>query len=548
VVKGSHELHFGGEAVRVKNHLVNTFLMAGYFAFSNNLSGDNIADFMLGRASQFQQGGGEFKQLAGTRTGIFAQDNWRLSQRLTLNLGVRWDPFFPYQEEKGRVTCFQPGQKSQRFPNAPVGLTYGGSNHDPTCPEPGSDNNLGNFAPRIGFAYRLTQDGKTSLRGGFGYYYIPIQTSAYNLFVDTAPFSPQFTFNAIQFDDPFGSAGVQNPFPAQYGPRIPGPDVTFTTPTALYGVFQKDFHLPLLTTWNLTIERQLGDSWLIRAAYVGNKGTFLSNDQKSLRESNPAVYIPGISTPDNTQERRLYKDFSTVGLVSSDNNSHYNAGQFTLEKRFSYGLQVLANYTYSKTIDDYGWTNPFNRHFDYGISDDDVPHSFKFSSIYQLPNLKVNRFAGVFLNGWLLNAILNWRSGFPFSVRSGLDNSLSGVSRDRADFLGGKAQLDSGRSHDELIAHYFDTSLFVPNAIGTFGNSGKNVLRGPKFFKTDFGLLKNFKVTERVGVQFRAEFFNLFNNVNFDAPGNNVSSPDSFGVITSAGSPRIVQFALKLLF
>ena len=133
-------------------------------------------------------------------------------------------------------------------------------------------------------------------------------------------------------------------------------------------------------------------------------------------------------------------------------------------------------------------------------------------------------------------------------MTSGLDNSFSGVSRDRADFLGGDPMFSGSRSHAQMITQYFDTSKFVPNAIGTFGNSGKNILRGPRFFKTDFGVLKDFKPTERTSLQFRAEFFNLFNNVNFAAPGNTVTSTDSFGVITSAGSPRIAQLALKALF
>ena len=545
---GKHEMHFGGEAIRVKNHLVNTFLMAGYYAFSSNLSGDNLADFVLGRPTIFQQGGGEFKQLAGTRWGYYYQDNWRATQRLTLNLGLRWDPYWPYQETKGRVTCFVPGQTSARYPNAPAGLTYGGDNRDPSCPHAGSEPNLGNFAPRIGFAYRLTSDGKTSLRGGAGYYYIPIETSQFNLFVDTAPFSPQFTFNAPDFADPYGSQGLANPFPAQYGPRVPGKDVQFTLPTSLYGVFQKSFHIPLLTTWNLTLERQLAREWVLRAAYVGNKGTFLSNGQKGLRESNPAVYVPGGSSEDNTQQRRLYTDFSTVGLVSSDSNSNYQALQLNVEKRFSHGLSVLTNYTWSKTMDDYGWTDPFNRRFDYGPSDDDVRHNFKLSNIWEVPRISKNKALGVFTNGWVVNSLTSWRSGFPFSVYSGLDNSFSGVNRDRADFLGGTATLDMSRSHGDLIERFFDTSKFVPNAIGSFGNSGKNNLRGPHFFKTDLGVLKNFAVTEHKSVQFRTELFNVFNNVNFSAPGNNVSSQDSLGRITSAMSPRILQFALKFLF
>ena len=548
LVRGRHEIHLGGEGVRVKNDLVNTYAMAGYFNFGSNLTGDNLADFVLGKVSYFQQGGGEFKSLRGNRFGTFVQDNWRVNPALTVNLGVRWDPFFPYQEQKGRVTCFHPGAQSVRYPNAPLGLTYGGDNHDATCPKAGLDANLGNFAPRIGFALRLTQDGKTSLRGGFGYYYIPIQTSVFNLFVDTAPFSPQFTLNSVDFADPYGSSGIVNPFPSQYGPRVPLKDVTFTTPTSLYGVFQKTFHEPLLTTWNLTLERQIGSSWLTRVSYVGNKGTFLSNDQKSIKESNPAIYIPGASTQDNTQSRRLYSDFSTVGLVTSDSNSKYQSLQFNLEKRFAQGLTLLSNYTWSKTMDDYGWTNPFRRSFDYGLSDDDVQHNAKVSGVWELPKTHFTGLRGAVVNGWTLNGIVNWHSGFPFSILSGLDNSFSGVGRDRADYLGGKVALGNGRSHNAMTNQFFNTAAFGPNAIGTFGNSGKNLVRGPRYFKTDASLLKNFKLTEAVALQFRSEFFNLLNNVNFNAPGRIVSAPDSFGIITSAKDPRIIQFALKILF
>ncbi|MDQ6704764.1 MAG: TonB-dependent receptor, partial [Acidobacteriota bacterium] len=169
VQRGSHELHIGGEAVRVRNDLVNTFTMSGQFTFGNQLSGSNLSDFLLGDASRFLQGGGEFKRLAGTLWSLYVQDNWRLSPSLTVNMGLRWDPDFPYTEQDGRVPCFQPGAKSTRFPNAPAGLIFGGKNHDAGCPaESGYKRDLGNFGPRLGFAYRLGNAGKTALRGGFG--------------------------------------------------------------------------------------------------------------------------------------------------------------------------------------------------------------------------------------------------------------------------------------------------------------------------------------------------------------------------------------------
>jgi hypothetical protein len=222
--------------------------------------------------------------------------------------------------------------------------------------------------------------------------------------------------------------------------------------------------------------------------------------------------------------------------------------------RFGKVFTIVANYTRSRMLDDvgpngggYGATNPLNRRFDYGLSNDDVPNVFNFSGVWQIPNAPLHGLAGKLLNGWELTALTNWRSGFPFTVFSAQDNSLSGVGSDRADYIGGKATLDSGRSHGALIQEFYNLSAFAPNAIGTFGSSGKNILRGPQFFDTDLGLLKNFAVVERVRVQFRAEFFNAFNNVNFGQPQNYLGSPAT-GQITGANSPRILQLALKLAF
>jgi hypothetical protein len=164
--------------------------------------------------------------------------------------------------------------------------------------------------------------------------------------------------------------------------------------------------------------------------------------------------------------------------------------------------------------------------------------------------------AGGLLNNWELTSIASWNSGYPLTIYSGFDNSLTGIGADHAEFTGtniSQAKLSPGRSHGQLVSEYFNTSPFAANPIGTFGNSGKGIISGPGSFETDFGLLKNTPLTERMSLQFRAEFFNLFNNVNFGAPNTSVASGPVFGTITStaltpAGNPRILQFALKLLF
>jgi hypothetical protein len=241
-------------------------------------------------------------------------------------------------------------------------------------------------------------------------------------------------------------------------------------------------------------------------------------------------------------------------MATSTSNSHYNSLRLNVEKRFGQGFTILGNYTHSKMLDDigpigggYGSTNPLNRRFDHGVSTDDVPNVVNFSGVWQIPSAPLHGLAHKLVNGWELSALTNWRSGFPYTVFSNVDNSFSGVGSDRADYIGGKANLDPGRPHGQLIIEYFNVNAFVPNAIGTFGNSGKNLMRGPRSFDTDLALIKDFAVVERIKLRFRAEFFNAFNNVNFGQPQNYLGS-GSTGQIYTASAPRILQFALKLSF
>jgi hypothetical protein len=551
-IMSGHQIKFGGEAVRVYNQLNNTYQMAGNFSFSGQLSGLGLADFMFGRASSFTQGGGEFKNLKGTKWGFFVQDDWKASSRLTVNIGLRWDPYFPYFDRDGRVVCFWPNAnaKSARYPNAPFGFLYGG---DPGCPTAGSDANIINLEPRLGFAYRLTRDGKTSIRGGAGIYYTPIATSGYfNGPADTAPFASSFTLSSVSFQDPYSSVGLANPFPAQFGPHIPPSDFVFAkVPNQIINFFPKDYRIPALYTWSLRLERQIAGSWVASAAYVGNKGS--RND--IAMQLNPAIYIPGASTVANTQSRRLYPTDGPINYAWPGGNSQYQALQFAMEKRFSKGLTIIANYTYSKNTDNQSATNPFTAHFEHALSAFDVPNNLKISGVWLVPGPK-SGLLGKLLGGWEIDPMLTRQSGFPFTVTSGVDNSFSGIGSDRADYVGGgSAQLSYSRSHGDMVAQWFDVTKFKANAIGTFGNSGRDILRGPRFFNTDLGLLKSTKIRERMTLQFRAEFFDLFNNVNFQPPGSNISS-STVGRITSVvvdnfglpNSERIIQLGLKLSF
>jgi hypothetical protein len=234
-----------------------------------------------------------------------------------------------------------------------------------------------------------------------------------------------------------------------------------------------------------------------------------------------------------------------------------------VEKRFAQGFSFLANYTWAKTLDDFGPggsgghqspsgsnTCTCGRSFDYGPDTGDVGKTFKFSGNYLMPRIGVNRLAGIVTNGWGLSGIATWQSGFPYTVFSETDNSFSAIGADRADLTVPKikdAILSTGRSHAELTNEWFNTSAFTLNAIGTFGDSGKNILRGPRYFDTDLAVIKNTDLEKGVSLQFRAEFYNALNNVNFGMPDSGVTD-SSFGQITYAQSPRILQFSLKALF
>ena len=215
--RGPHDLHIGGEALHVYNNLVNTYNMSGSFNFSGNLSGSNISDFLLGTASNFQQGGGEYKNLTGILWSLYVQDNIRISPKLKGEVGLRWDPYYPYHEARGRIVCYLPGSpESVRFPNAPSGMLFGS---DPGCPAGGSLNNALNFAPRLGLSYQV--DRNTVVRGGAGLYFTPPENHESNGMVDTAPFSPLFNYAGnVNFANPYSSIGIPNPFPAQYATSL----------------------------------------------------------------------------------------------------------------------------------------------------------------------------------------------------------------------------------------------------------------------------------------------------------------------------------------
>ena len=547
LIRGRHELKLGGEILRSANDIKNHFRTMGLFTFNGSLSGNAMADFLLGDVYQFWQGGGEYKSLYGTRWGFFGQDNFRATSNLTVNVGLRWDPQFPFHDDLGRVQCFAPGVRSTRYPNAPAGYLSAG---DPGCPDGGFNSYMRSLAPRFGFAYRPGGKG-TVVRGGIGLFWNPQFTVLYNTFVDSAPFSPQIVRYGVKFQDPYG--GTANPFPQAFAPFIPPKDVSFVTPLGQFGVFNQGFRPSYMETWNLTIERELMRNMAVRASYIGNQGRHLSYGL----DVNYAQYVPGKSTVANIQDRRPYQDFGSVLNAFSDANSSYHGLQLSVERRVSESFSFEANYTRSKAIDELSSEPtpgqgssiiPYSRRANRSVADFDYPHRFVLSYVWALPKLAssgalLSRVVG----GWESSGFWTMQSGSPFSIASGTDRSLSGLGIDNADVVG-NPRLDTSRSRNDLIAQYFNTAAFAPNAPGTFGTAPRNLMRGPGRTNFDLALMKKIAVKERVNLQFRSEFFNALNHTNLGNPYNNLNTTSRFGKIESAGSPRIIQFGLKLSF
>jgi hypothetical protein len=544
-VKGAHQIAVGGDFMRAGFDGVNTYRQNGAFRFrGTSYSGNPLSDLMLGYADRFLQGGGEYTSRHGSMGSLFAQDNFKVRRNVVLSLGLRWDPFIPPGEKLGRTECFIPGARSQRYPNAPTGYVYAG---DPGCTSGGVSSDWNQLAPRLGVSYN-PGGGKTVLRAGAGLFYQLPFLEAFNNMADSAPFSPQVQVFRVPFNNPYAS--TPNPFPAQFAPQIPASDVQFALPLSLAVSYERDWKPSRVLNWNFTVERQLLSDVLTRVSYLGSKGTHLNYNN----DINAPLPSP-TATADNEDDRRPYQQFVQVTQDTAGANSIFHALQVSVEKRFSHGFTMSANYTWSKSIDPVSYStdldtinviNPFNVNAYRGVSDFNVPHRFVLNYLWQLPSPKAGVLRAVF-GGWQTSGIWTLQSGFPLNITSGNDTSFSlpAVGNDQAQLLC-SPRYTSG-SREARITSWFDTSCFGVPADNTFGNVGRNTLIGPGTFNLDLGAHRVIAIREKLRLQVRGEFFNALNHTQLNNPDTTVSD-STFGRITSARSPRTVQVALKLTF
>jgi hypothetical protein len=551
----NHLLQFGGEYSYERRYGREYFQFAPQYAFTGTLSGpygDGYADFFLGAANSVFQNTPLFSEQYKYTPFLYFQDDWRVSTKLTLNLGLRWEPYITTRDRFGHDGAFRPGQQSVIYPLAPVGAVFPGDHGI----GPGvSPNRYARLVPRIGFAYDPGGNGKTVIRGAYGIFSDTLRPVAVNTNQLNQPFSYGQTTFSVQFSDPYANHKDTQQLLLNYVPPQTAADRAsrvFYLPMT-ENTIDPNFTTGYIQQWNLTVQKEVWKQIVLTAAYLGAKGTKLL----LLEEENPGIYIPGKSTTGNVNSRRPYTNFQTITEDIAAGPSNYQAFQINWNRRLSGGFTLLGSYVYSKSMDiasndgNSGLGNqardPFNWNLDYGPSDFDVKHRFVTSFLYRIPGLTSgNTFAKALTGGWQLDGIVTLQSGAPFSVLAGVDRSLIGVSIDHAD-VHGPVAVYNGRSKTSKIAKYFDTSAFSLPALGTFGTSGRNTIYGPGVENFDGGLFKNIPIHEDKRVELRWEVFNVLNHTNLLNPNNSFSS-SAFGRITSSKDGRIMQIAAKIVF
>jgi hypothetical protein len=542
--KGQHSIKLGGRFHR-SNSVTGTWgPKDGSFSFDGSLTGNALADFMLGRPTSLSiTSKGWFTNFVNNQMDFYLQDDWRVSPRLTLNLGVHYQLQLPWTEGDGQwgAVLKNSSHQSKRFPNAPIDLAYIG---DAGVPTGLVKTNWHQLQPRVGFAYKPDfLGGKTVLRGGAGMFGElmngqVIQNTLQPFQFNTTIYTPQ------QLSDPLRGTGITS-----VEPNLSNP--TFTLPLSV-NYPNPDFTNGYVLGYNFFVQREVGDNLSIEVGYVGKTGRKLY----WVLPANPAVYIPGASTLANINARRIFRPglYADLTEATSSANSSYNSLQVQVIRKFARGFSVQGAYTLSKSIDDVSGVaegsstvNPFDRRGDRGLSDFDHLHNANVTLVAEIPNLQGNSVFRAVLNNWQVSSIFTARSGGPFTVTSGRDIALSGTGGQTGNVVGDPRLSHSSKEAE--ILQWFNKAAFALPTAGTFGNSARNNLRGPGYWNVTAGLFRNFPIRERFRVQFRSEFFNLLNHANLSNPGANMNSASNFGVIRSSrGGPRVIQFALKLSY
>jgi len=572
LVRGAHQIALGGGFIHHNFNGNSGINRNAQITFNGQLTGMGLADFLTGNLTGFQQGNALVSYSRQSFTSFYLQDTWKVTSRLTVNAGIRWEPFLAAYSGRGKTehfdrVAFDKGIHSSVYVNAPAGLLFPG---DPGIPSKKyTDDHLMHFAPRVGLAWDPQGNGRMTIRAAYGISYDFPPMWAYHGSTTGAPYGTVITLSnpAGGFDNPWQGYPGGNPFPS-----IPSRNSTFPT-TVAYINYPSDMSIPYVHQWNLSIQRQVGTDWLVSANYIGNATLHVPG----AIETNPVIYLPGAScviagvpyTPcsstTNTNQRRELnlqnpaegKYYGPIISVDDGGTSNYNGLLLSVQRRRSHGMTVQGNYTWSHCIGDTfvamggqvtAGVYPGRRGAERAncgaggtSSGGDIRHIVNVSTVYETPRFSTGTLRALG-SGWQISGIARLQTGNYLTVVSGFDTALTNATgSNRANQV-----LADPYAPNKGVDQWLNPAAFARPANGEWGNSSKNIL-GPGRITIDMGLTRKFQMNESHWFEFRAEAFNLPNHVN---PGNPITALNNqnFGKIQTAGDPRILQLALKYLF
>jgi len=560
-VRGAHQIGFGVDYNHQIEHVYNTQYSNGTFAFDGTVTGLPLADLLVGRVGTFTQGAEVHLNEREEFFATYLQDAWRMNANLTVNAGLRWEPYFPLTNDDKHnalfdMAAFTAGKKSTVYPNAPAGLTYPG---DPGYPgSAASKGQLARFDPRIGVVYDPRGQGREVIRAAYGI--VHDQPPMFYHFATSTmpPWGARVVLNNVSFSAPYATYAGGNPFPTVESLQGKSTAASFPQFSA-YAVQQPDAETPTTQHWNVTMQKQFGENWSATASYFGNKTTHMWVGM----EINPAVYSATATTGNTNQRRVLYLQnpaegqyFASVTQLNMDGEGHYNGGLFSLQKRFSDSYSLSGSYTLSRCINDQDpqqflssvFSHPGDIKADRGPCAGDRLHVVNATAVVSTP-MFASPVLRAIAGGWQWSTIYQASSGAPMNVVIGRDNALTGAPNQRPDLVG------DWKLANPTASAWFNTAAFALPAPGTYGNLKRNALRGPGTWNVDTGVTRRFAAGSGRQVEVRAEAFNLFNLVRAGVAGTTVAGiPNTtftnslFGRVTTAADPRILQFAIKYVF
>jgi hypothetical protein len=591
LVRGSHQIGFGG----TYNHEILNYLSGtnsgGNFTFNGMFTGLGMADFMLGEAATWAQG--NFQNVLYNRQnyiGLYAQDSWKVTPRLTVNYGVRWEPFFSFTNKHGFFDHFDPALFAQNvhstlYPNAPAGLIFPG---DPQWKPGGNriaNNRYATFLPRLGVVWDPIGDGKTTIRASVGMFTDRGALYSMSALAQDAPYGTALQLQSVRLDAPWATYPGGNPLPY------------ILTKSSVFPAFASyvtdpfNWHPTWVNQFNFAIQRQFAADWLVTANYVGNTVSHLITEG----QINPALFLgtgpctlpngtayTTCSTTATTNFRRAFYQqnpsqgqyYGIMSTTDDGGTESYNALFLQLQKRLSKGVTVLSNYTWSHCIGDLWNGNPGNN----GVSavtpgnrrndrsncfPNDQRQLFNLSVVAQTPKFS-GRMLRLLASDWQVAPIIKIRSAQFYTVLTGVDTALNGEGSQRANRVPGVSPYatDHNACTNAPCVAWGNPAAFASPAPGTLGTLSNNSLKGPGFFQFDMALSRIFPIREKQTLQLRAEAFNLPNHVNLTAPAPSINSPTSYTITTDVsgtsglqgstgltdGDYRVVQLALKFVF